>query len=267
MKKIKGLWFLKLPYIVIIMIYRAYFIPFIFKSRYKVLKQFKNRHNNKRCFIVASGPSLTLDDVNLLKGEICFGMNSIYKLFDKTNWRPDYYGVVDVNVFERIKDELTDVKLNCAFYPDKYIHWHIKNGFAVPFKQGIGYNAFVRKIVPKRFWTTSISTDISKRVYEGSSVVHFLMQIAFYMGFKEIYLLGTDCNFFGDVKHSGLVDYKGANNLANSAEDLYNGLMDDYKLALEYANQNGVKIYNATRGGMLEIFPRVQLEQVLVRNQ
>jgi hypothetical protein len=267
MKKIKELWFIKLPYKVLITSYRAYLIPFIFKSRYKRLKQFKNKHSNKRCFIVASGPSLVLDDVNLLKGEICFGMNSIYKLFDKTNWRPNYYGVVDVNVFERIKDELTNIKLNCAFYPDKYIDWKKEDGFAVPLKQGIGYNAFVRKIVPKRFWTTSISTDISKLVYEGSSVVHFLMQIVFYMGFKEVYLLGTDCNYFGDAKHSSLVNYKGANNLANSPEDIYNGLMDDYQLAFEYANKNGIKIFNASRGGMLEIFPRVQLEQVLMSNK
>lgn len=263
MKKIKELWFVKLPYKVIATSYRAYIIPFVFKNRFSVLKQFKNKHHNKRCFIIASGPSLTLDDVNLLKREVCFGMNSIYKLFDKTDWRPNYYGVVDVNVFGRIKEELSEVELNCAFYPDKYIDWNKKNGFPVPLKQGIGYNAFVRKIVPKRFWTTSISSDISKIIYEGSSVVHFLMQIVFYMGFKEVYLLGTDCNFFGDVKHSNLLSYKGANNLANSPEDIYNGLMDDYQLALEYANQNGIKIFNASRGGMLEIFPRVQLEQVL----
>ena len=52
--------------------------------------------------------------------------------------------------------------------------------------------------------------------------------------------------------------------MGNSAEDIYNGLMDDYRLALEYANKNGIKIFNASRGGMLEMFPRVQLEQVLM---
>jgi hypothetical protein len=265
MKKIKELWFIKLPYKVLATSYRAYIVPFIFKSRFKELKQFKNIHSNERCFIVATGPSLTLDDVNLLKGEICFGMNSIYKLFDKTNWRPDYYGVVDVNVFKTIKDELANVTLNTAFYPEKYIRWNKEGCFAVPFRQGIGYSAFVRKIIPKRFRTTSVSSDISKLVYEGTSVVHFLLQIVFYMGFKEIYLLGTDCNYFGDVKYGSLVNYK-ANNIANSAEDMYSGLMEDYRLALEYANHNGIKIYNASRGGMLEIFPRVQLEQVLASN-
>ena len=264
MKKIFVSIFIILPLKVLVIIYRAYIIPFIFKSRYKELKQFKNIHCNKRCFIVATGPSFTIEDINLIKGEISFSMNSIYKVFDKTDWRPDYYGIVDGDVFRRIKDELVNIKLSSSFYPDKYINWNQEGGFAVPLRQGIGYNAFVRKIIPKRFWTSSLSTDISKLVYEGTSVVHFLMQIVFYMGFKEVYLIGTDCNFFGDTKHSSLLNYKGSDHMGNSAEDIYNGLMDDYRLALEYANKNGIKIFNASRGGMLEMFPRVQLEQVLM---
>jgi hypothetical protein len=200
MKYIAEIWFIKLPYKIVVGILRAYIFPFIFKSRFKELKQFKNKHINKRCFIVATGPSLTLDDVNLLKGEICFGMNSIYKLFDKTDWRPDYYGVVDAFVFENLKDELANIKFSSFFYPYQYIDWNKEGGFAVPLKQGIGYNKFLRKIIPKYFLKTKISADISKLVYEGTSVVHFLMQIVFYMGFKDVYLLGTDCNYFGDLK-------------------------------------------------------------------
>ncbi len=36
-----------------------------------------------------------------------------------------------------------------------------------------------------------------------------------------------------------------------------------YRLLKKYADRHGIKIYNATRGGNLEVFPRVQLEDVL----
>jgi len=263
-KSFYNIWFIQLVKRAVIILYNAYLIPFFFNYKFKKLSTFKNCHKNRRVFIVATGPSLTIDDLNLIKGEISFSVNSIYKVFDKTDWRPDYYGIVDSDVFRRIKDELVYVKLNSVFYPHNYIKWSQESGFAVPLRQGIGYNAFIRKIIPKRFWTSSLSTDISKLVYEGTSVVHFLMQIVFYMGFKEVYLIGTDCNYFCDSKHNSLVKYKGSDNLSNSAEDIYKGLMDDYRLALEYANKNGIKIFNASRGGMLEMFPRVQLEQVLM---
>lgn len=36
-----------------------------------------------------------------------------------------------------------------------------------------------------------------------------------------------------------------------------------YRLLKKYADKHGIQIYNATRGGNLEIFPRVKLEDVL----
>lgn len=59
----------------------------------KQLSKYKNRHKGQRCFIVANGPSLTSKDLDLLheRGEVAFGMNRIYKMFEQTNWRPIYY--------------------------------------------------------------------------------------------------------------------------------------------------------------------------------
>lgn len=60
-------------------------------ERYEQIKKYKDIHQRERCFIVATGPSLTLSDLEVLKNEYTFGMNSIVKLFDKTDWRPTYY--------------------------------------------------------------------------------------------------------------------------------------------------------------------------------
>ena len=59
------------------------------------LKEFENKYNGERCFIIATGPSLTIDDLEKLKDEYTFGVNSIIKLFDETDFRPDFYGIQD----------------------------------------------------------------------------------------------------------------------------------------------------------------------------
>ena len=53
----------------------------------KKYKALKNKHEGKRCFIVCTGPSLTLEDVNKLKNEYTFSMNNIFKCYDKTDWQ------------------------------------------------------------------------------------------------------------------------------------------------------------------------------------
>lgn len=240
------------------------YIPF-HRSEYTPLKRFKNIHKGQRCFIVATGPSLTIEDVNKLKGEICFGMNSVYKLFDQTEWRPRYYCIYDKKVFGRIYDELKNVNFECAFYTDN-LKWK------APFTHKVGLwdnwrgnSRLEMFLFPDTLQNKQqrISRDISKYVYAGTSVVHVIMQICFYMGFEEIYLIGADCNFGGSEKHSKIVSYKGSDKITESPEYIYKCLMRDYNRAKVYADNNGVRIYNATRGGKLEVFQRVNLDELL----
>jgi hypothetical protein len=254
---------IQLPKRAIIIIYRAYICPFFLRYRYNKLVKYKNCHKNQRVFIVASGPSLTLEDINLLKGEISFSMNSIFKLFDKTDWRPTYYGIIDSSVFKKLKDEINFQELNCAFFPDKYISWNQMNANPVPVMGNFCLNSQQRAVIPANWRKVKFGSDMTKLFYEGTSVVHFILQISIYMGFTEIYLIGADCNYHGSNKHSSIVDYSGGNVMVNSAESIYNGLIQDYSIAKEVADQRGVKIYNATRGGMLEVFERVELENII----
>ena len=86
-----------------------------------------------------------------------------------------------------------------------------------------------------------------------------LIEIAVYMGFKEIYLLGCDCSYpKGSKSHvveSGFVDKNAASNPIR--------MRVGYKCAKDYADSHGIKIYNATRGGELETFERVDLDEIL----
>ena len=46
-------------------------------QKYNEIRKIENLHKGKRCFTVATGPSLRIEDVEKLNGEITFGMNSL----------------------------------------------------------------------------------------------------------------------------------------------------------------------------------------------
>jgi len=260
-KKIYYNWFVSLTRRGVIILYRRMFRIPSRRKLYDKLKKFKNLHQGERCFIIATAPSLTLDDVNRVKGEVTFSMNSCIRLFEKTNWRPTYYCLLDRTVYNRLYNDINRNELGEVFIND-IINWNDISLNRVPVYDNWAGTSKERRLLPKRWQKKHFSTDISKKCYYGTSVMHFIMQICFYMGFKEIYLLGADCDFSGAIKHSKLTQYKDNDNIGNPPDEIYEGLMGDYSLAKEEANRSGIKIFNATRGGKLEIFPRVQLEDL-----
>ncbi|MEH7386551.1 hypothetical protein V7147_14250, partial [Bacillus sp. JJ1521] len=73
-------------------------IGFDRNSQYQKLKKIKNKHMGQRCFIIGTGPSLTIEDLEKLRNEMTFSMNSICLAFDETDWRPTYYGIQGIHV-------------------------------------------------------------------------------------------------------------------------------------------------------------------------
>ena len=82
------------------------------------------------------------------------------------------------------------------------------------------------------------------------------------MGFSEIYILGADCTM---GTHSKVVEYN-QNEDATKAVIPNEHIIQDYRMLKEETDKLGIKVYNATRGGALEVFPRVCLENVLNRS-
>ena len=74
---------------------------------YSQIAQFKDLHKGERCFILATGPSLTAQDVQKLEHEFTFGMNSICLLFDALGWETTYYGIQYYGVYEKGAKEIS----------------------------------------------------------------------------------------------------------------------------------------------------------------
>lgn len=80
----------------------------VFGYQSKLAKLF-NKHKDKKCFIIANGPSLANLDMTLLKNEITIGYNEIYKNFDKWGFHTNYLVFEDVEQFEIRAKELKKV--------------------------------------------------------------------------------------------------------------------------------------------------------------
>ena len=58
-----------------------------------MLEAYRNRYAGKRAFILGNGPSLNMLDLSKLAGEVTFGTNGIFYLFDRMGFKPTFYVV------------------------------------------------------------------------------------------------------------------------------------------------------------------------------
>lgn len=233
------------------------------------IRNLKDSHCGERCFIIGNGPSLKATDLDLLSDEYCFASNRIYKMFTKTSWRPQCFLCMDSNVFLDMKHVIEDMGLPLMMVHLEAKKYHLKN------KQLIYANNYYPYLVNqyKRI-KVSFSADIAKYYAAGETVTYNAIQLAVYMGFKEIYLLGVDHCYAKTLNARG--EYREDASIKNYFGDLkncsysiqnYDTVNAAYREARRYCEENGVVIRNATRGGKLEIFERVTLENILKSNR
>ena len=233
------------------------------------LKTLKGIHAGERCFIIGNGPSLRAEDLDKLKGEYTFAANRIFKIFDQTDWRPTYYLCVDDKVMSDIGDSLLDYDLGHMFLEYR------KEGSSIPTNKLTRiYNKRLTMDVARNLGLNTalyISEDVSNHFCDCATITMYAIQLAIYMGFKEIYLLGVDHNYSRTLDASGKVHYNAEikdyfdnkRYYASTHPAAMQTLEYAYTIAKEYGDTHGIKIYNATRGGKLEVFERVNFDELM----
>ena len=241
-----------------------------FTSGRTAIQKYRNFYDGQRCFIIGNGPSLTIKDLEKLKeyGEISIASNSIYNLFPDTGWRPTIYTVHDFQEIKKTREKISAVETELkiiAMSADGRIY-------------DIDGAILLRLIEPPK-GKILFSNDISKCVYDGSTVTYVSIQCACYMGFKEIILLGVDHSFAREITKDGkiTVNSKIKNHFQKYQTESFwgNGQKDEEAVvfpldlateafieAKHYADEHGIKILNATRGGKLEVFERVNFDSL-----
>jgi len=236
-----------------------------YSNKIAELKSLKNTHSGRSCFVIGTGPSLRVEDLETISrnGIVTFAPNRIYEICEKYDWHPTYYICQDHNIIRTFKDRIAGIKAKLSFFPVEY-----HNVF-----KGSNYRFFVlheREYYPGN---ARFSKDVSKEIAQGYTVTYAAIQLAAYMGFKNIYLLGIDHNYQltrdakgRPVRNSGntnnytvgMTDYVNKQNLPRIEESTI-----AYETAERMGKKMGISIVNATRGGKLEAFRRLDFEQAI----
>lgn len=222
------------------------------------IKKFYDMHNGQRCFIVATGPSLQKTNVKLLKDEITFGVNTLCKGLPNFGIKCAYYAVSDYNIFNLYHKEILslDTTLFLGGKSGK-IYLSKKEEFE---KYQKNKPILIRNLGRLLYSGWKIK-DVSVGTY-GCRLIPAAMclPIAYYMGFKEVYLIGCDCDFSGVHHFDG---WKASSDILPNYNDRYWAeVFQEFKMLKDGFEKDGRKIYNATVGGKLEVFERRSLEEI-----
>jgi hypothetical protein len=235
------------------------------KIKTSSLKQFKNIHRGERLILVCNGPSLNKINFKLLKNERIMGLNKIHLGLERFGFTPDYLVAINKLVIEQSLSEM--IKLDCP----KFIMNHGKSLFN-DHKNIHPINRIQGSRAGKRNDGINFSTDLSEGFIGGNTVTYAALQIAFYMGFSQVIIIGMDHNFTYDGKanQEGLLsgidqnhfDPSYFSNMLWQNPDL-EASEDAYKCAKHIYELNGMKIIDSTINGQCNIFEKQNLTEAL----
>ena len=213
-----------------------------------MFKNFKNKYDGDRCFIIGSGPSLPEENLSLLKNEKIFIVNKAYKALELGLPHYDFYVCVDKRVYEENSSEIQENTkfprfYNSAFLDSEY-YWKGKREKFIPIfrhenKNSILYKSLMLNIMPSDY-------------YDGwgksATVVIDAALIAFFLGFREIYILGVDLSygnnkthFYGTEKRILSKNFKNTLIINDSLKAIVNNINKFFEI-------NSIKMVNLSKG-------------------
>lgn len=272
----------------------------------------KDLHRGQHCFIVGNGPSLTIADLDRLQHEITFASNRITLAFEETKWRPTYYTLCDRVVAESNETMVRELSMTKIFahFVRPIFQGDPNAVFQNPPRRGDGPETFsdgppanqvvvgAKRILGSLFSAATIpppsSDEIQAVIHDrsiptgwnllrggraGHSVINLGLKAAYWMGIREVYVLGLDHDF--KLPESPPVDTMGDNEVYVSGGE-QNHFHADYRkpgeawtypkldtIAREFENARrvfeaaGGSIKNASRSTKLGAWERVNLDDVL----
>jgi len=217
----------------------------------------RGQFTGKRCFIIGNGPSLKKTDLSRLQHEFTFGLNRIYLNYEAMGFEPTFYCCVNPNVTEQFAEEID--RLNSVKFVTDRARNSLKNH----------WNTFFMQSIPKIGFNENLN-DLAW--HEGWTVTYCAMQVAFHLGFEEVILLGVDHYFKESGEPNKAVTATGPDANHFHPEYFGKGVVwqypdlerseQSYRIAKEVYEKHDRRILDATIGGHLQIFPKVNFDEI-----
>jgi hypothetical protein len=225
------------------------------RSTISRLAKLKDTHRGERCFILGNGPSLKNTDLSKLRDEYTIGMNRFYLAFPDLGFKTSYYLSVNDLVVEQCAADIQSLDM------PRFVSWRARKWLQPEDNLYFLHTTYTGP---------HFATDLTGRLWEGATVTYSAMQLAFYLGFEQVILIGVDHSFATKGKPNTTVVSQGDD--PNHFHPGYFGKgfrwqlpdLDTSEVAYAMARQAyenaGRQVIDATVGGYLRIFPRVDYE-------
>jgi len=219
------------------------------------LKDLRNSHAGERCVIIGNGPSLRDTDLQKLNNVFTIGMNRFYLAFPELGFATSCLLSVNDLVIEQCAEDFRVLPIPV------FVSWRGRKWIKPAKNLHYLYTSY---LLP------GFNKNAAGRLWEGATVTFVAMQLAYYMGFKQVVLIGVDHNFTTKGTPNTTVVSTGDD--PNHFNPAYFGkgfrwqLPDletselAYCMARDAYQKDGREILDATVGGKLSVFPRVKFD-------
>lgn len=207
----------------------------------------QNTHENETALVIGNGPSLRDVPLAFLRSMPSFGTNKIYLL---EGFTPTYYCAVNPLVIQQSVERVRVLKCAAKF---------IAHGYAgpIPGALELGSNG------------GGFSKNPQAAIAEGYTVTYVCLQLAYYMGFSTVLLVGVD----HDYKFEGLPNEQRqfiGKDMNHFAPNYFTGQVwnnpdlersaEYYQVADEVYRNAGKRIINLTQGTKLDVFEKQDID-------
>ena len=238
----------------------AYWHPWRRRSR-RALADLRDRYAGRRAFIIGNGPSLKQTDLARLSNDYTFGLNRIYLMFTKMGFSTSCLVAINDLVIEQCINEMQQLSI------PRFFSWHSRRYLP---------SSTAAEALPAFLYTTyespGFAHDVRGRVWEGATVTYVALQLAFHMGFSPVILIGVDHDFASKGMANTTVTSTGDDPNHFSPEYFGKGFrwqlpdLDTsaaaYRMARQEYERAGREVIDATVGGRLTVFRKVEYDSL-----
>ena len=262
-------------------------LPKVMKLKNKIIKSYdKSALNNElvntekgnRCFIVGTGSSIKQQNLKLLENEIVIGVSGLFNHDDIKIFNPKYY--VNPPIFKDHSNYYGEEKfISYLSDMDEKLSNDTIMFFDVLDKKYIDkYKLFQNKKIIWKNYEIWDGLDIHNiNIYSLPSiwsVSEGAIQVALYLGFDEVHLLGFDHDWFNGLFNYAFSNEKARKHFKETAEEVsekhnvdsefqmrrHARIFDKYKKL--FAIKQNIYNSNANANSYVDTFPKVKYEDL-----
>ena len=253
---------------------------FLFRRNKKKLLtnniKFQNYFKNEQWIILGNSPALKNIKLSLMSKKNIICMNRAHLLDEYELLQPKYHIFIDDKFYKGewgvdIIDEILRLNKNVKFIFN--VKWSSNRYFKDKIIKNRKLNVIWidNRLFLNKYNINSLNVDLTKPTY-GGAVFGAVLSFVAYTKPKSIIFLGIEANGLCYELTKNQSSHFYGNNLENKEKDISNYINDldqmsitlnQYKYWSKYFESKNIPIYNCTGAGILDMFKKKKIEDVL----